>query len=105
MIRLRGLKFPVAQAVLKGSNFPLLAKVQKVIKDFGKSTVVVEGHTDSVGGKIINEKLSTAGSDPVTITAVGYDYQKPLATNKTSVGRAQNRRVDILIQHEKTAQM
>ncbi len=111
MIRLRGLEFPVAQAVLKGSNFPLLAKVQKVIKRFGKSSVTVEGHTDSNGGKVLNERLSSeraqavkeyllsnAGDQPIHVTAMGFGDQKPLATNKTSSGRAQNRRVDILIQ-------
>lgn len=110
-IRLRGLEFPNSQAVLKGSDFTLLAKVQKVIKSFGASTVVVEGHTDSNGGKVLNKKLSTdraeavkdyfvanADGDTLNITAIGYDYQKPLATNKSPQGRAQNRRVDVLIQ-------
>ncbi|OFZ81954.1 MAG: hypothetical protein A2583_09205 [Bdellovibrionales bacterium RIFOXYD1_FULL_53_11] len=110
-IRLRGLEFPVAQAVLKGSNFPLLAKVQKVMKSFGNSSVIVEGHTDSMGGKAMNNRLSIARATAVkeyfisnaddnliNIEAVGYGYQKPLASNKTSKGRAQNRRVDVLIQ-------
>jgi OmpA-OmpF porin, OOP family len=111
MIRLKGLEFPVSQAVLKSSNFPLLAKVQKVIRTFERSSVVVEGHTDSNGGKALNQKLSseraeavkdylsTNNSDQLTnITSVGYGYQKPLATNKTAAGRAQNRRVDISIE-------
>jgi OOP family OmpA-OmpF porin len=116
VIRLRSLEFPSSQAVLKGSNFPLLAKVQKVIQNFDKSSIIVEGHTDSIGSKEINEKLSTEraqavreylvsnanGSDTAEITAVGYGYQKPLATNKTANGRAQNRRVDILIQPVKS---
>ena len=113
MIRLRGLEFPSAKASLKGSNFPLLAKVQKVIRDFGRSSVIVEGHTDSRGGKVLNEKLSTeraqavkdyfvsnAGQEILDIKSIGYDYQKPLASNKTADGRAQNRRVDVLIQAE-----
>lgn len=118
MIRLRGLEFPVAQAVLKGSNFPLLAKVQKVIRNFGKSHVIVEGHTDSNGGKVLNNKLSSDRASAVkqylvsnsedaniSITAIGYGYQKPLATNKTADGRAQNRRVDVLIEPEKSQNM
>ncbi len=113
MIRLKGLEFPVAQAVLKGSNFALLAKVQKVIKDFNGGKVVVEGHTDSTGGKAANAKLSeerakavkdyleaNSGDESIDISSLGYDYQKPLATNKTAQGRAQNRRVDILINAE-----
>lgn len=109
-IRLRGLDFPVNQAVLKAPDFALLAKVQKVIRDFGKSSIVVEGHTDSNGGMALNQRLSSAraeavreylvsnvGDEPMNIKAIGYGYQKPLATNKTADGRAQNRRVDVLI--------
>jgi outer membrane protein OmpA-like peptidoglycan-associated protein len=109
-IRLRGLGFPSSKAVLQGSNFPLLAKVQKVIKDFDSSTVVVEGHTDSIGGQKANTKLATNRAEAVReyfisngnipedkISAVGYGNKKPLASNQTAAGRAQNRRVDILI--------
>ncbi len=110
-IRLRGLQFPSSKASLEGSNFPLLAKVQRVIKEFGKTSVIIEGHTDSIGGESLNEELSTARAEAVRdylvsnvnesdaeIKAVGYGFQKPLATNKTADGRAQNRRVDVLIQ-------
>jgi outer membrane protein OmpA-like peptidoglycan-associated protein len=113
-IRLRGLKFPASQSTLSASNIPLLAKVQKVIKDFGKSSVTVEGHTDSLGGKTLNERLSSDRANtvkeyfishnekgfPINIESKGFDYQKPLASNKTSTGRAQNRRVDVLITTE-----
>lgn len=114
VVRLRGLEFPTSQAVLKGSNFPLLAKVQKVIRSFGSTSVVVEGHTDSNGGKELNERLSSERAEavkqylasnntdgpPMEIKAIGYGYQKPLSTNKTPNGRAQNRRVDVLIHPE-----
>jgi OOP family OmpA-OmpF porin len=113
MIRLKGLEFPVAQATLQGSNFALLAKVQKVIKSFKNSAIVVEGHTDSSGGKSINEKLSTDRAaavkdylltintgEALNIRSLGYDYQKPLSSNKTVAGRAKNRRVDVLISAE-----
>jgi OmpA-OmpF porin, OOP family len=110
MIRLRGLEFPVSKAVLKGSNFPLLSKVQKVIATFEHGSVIVEGHTDSNGGKILNDKLSAERAEAVKqyfisnnqgeameIKSVGYGFQKPLGTNKTAAGRAENRRVDVLI--------
>ncbi len=111
-IRLKSLEFPSKQAVLKGSNFPVLSKVQKIVKDFGdQSTVVIEGHTDSVGGKLLNERISEARAKAVRdylvsneaiedarIHTVGYGFQKPLASNKTAEGRAQNRRVDVVIQ-------
>ncbi len=113
VIRLRGLEFAKAKAELKGENFPLLSKVQNVIAEFPASTVTVEGHTDSKGGKAINEKVSQARANAVKsyfesnakpegvkFSAIGYGFQKPLATNKTEGGRAQNRRVDIVIQPE-----
>lgn len=110
VIRLRGLEFPTAKSVLKGADFALLAKVETAIKSMHSNSVVVEGHTDSTGGKALNERLSTdranavkeylaANTDgaPVKIEAVGYGDEKPLASNKTSSGRAQNRRVDVFI--------
>jgi len=113
VIRLKTIEFPKAKANLRASNFSLLAKVEKIIKSFSGCSVVIEGHTDSVGGKEANEKLSVARAEAVReyfianqataagkITAIGYDYQKPLTSNKTSVGRAENRRVDVRIQPE-----
>lgn len=118
LIRLKGMEFPSAKATIQPKNKELLSKVQKVMEDFGASTIKVEGHTDSVGGKVVNERLSQNRADAVkdylksgdalpqatTIEAVGYGYQKPLASNKTANGRAQNRRVDIIIRPETARQ-
>ncbi len=111
VIRLRSLEFPTAQAVIKGENFALLKKVDDVIESFDKSTVTVEGHTDSTGGKKINQKLSderaeavkkyleaNASDKVVEFDSKGFGYEKPLASNKTPEGRAQNRRVDVVIE-------
>lgn len=113
VIRLRGLEFPVNQAVLRGQNFPLLKKVDDIIGSFDKSSVSVEGHTDSTGGPKLNKKLSTARAQAVkdyleanmregatSFDSKGYGYEKPLASNKSLTGRAQNRRVDIVITPE-----
>ena len=110
VIRLRSLEFPNAQAVIKSEKFALLKKVEDVIESFDKSIVVVEGHTDSVGGKKINQKLSdqratavkqyleaNSSDKVIEIDAKGFGYDRPLATNKTAEGRAQNRRVDVII--------
>ncbi len=109
-IRLKGLEFPVSQSELRGENYALLAKVQKVLSEFDRSKIVIEGHTDSVGGKEANETLSFNRAEavrkylvsnqrgqPLDIEAVGHGYQKPLGSNRTAEGRAQNRRVDVLI--------
>lgn len=113
IIRLKSIEFPVAKATLKGSNFPVLAKVEKVLENFDTSSVVVEGHTDSVGSKKTNEKLSKQRAEAVKeylvsnaeenlddIEAVGMADNRPIASNKTTMGRAQNRRVDIVIRPE-----
>ncbi len=109
-IRLRGLEFPSSGAKLKKANDPLLEKVQTVLNDFGSNSIVVEGHTDSVGSELANNKLSASRAMAVrnyliekgavkesSISSVGFGYKKPLATNKSAAGRAQNRRVDLLI--------
>lgn len=115
VIRLRALEFPNNQSTLRGSNFPLLAKVAKVIKGFENPNVAVEGHTDSVGDKASNIKLSTdraqavsdylVSSEAITqqnVTVAGYGFDRPLTSNKTVKGRAQNRRVDIIISAQKS---
>ena len=112
VIRLRGLEFPKSEAVIRGENFALLKKVDNVIDTFDKSAVIVEGHTDSTGGQKINQQLSqeradavkkylesNSSADKVTeFESQGFGFEKPLASNKTPAGRAQNRRVDVIIQ-------
>ncbi|WP_185903012.1 OmpA family protein [Bacteriovorax stolpii] len=117
LIRLKGMEFPSSKATITERNKPLLNKVQKVMEEFGSSAVTIEGHTDSIGGKKVNDRLSQNRAQAVKdylqssgggiessakIEAVGYGYQKPLATNKTADGRAQNRRVDIVIKPQST---
>lgn len=110
LIRLKGLQFPSGKAELADKSEALLAKVDSAIQSIGEAKVSVEGHTDSVGSKAINKKLSderaTAvenflvkqGSVPSNkIDATGFGDSKPLASNKTKDGRAQNRRVDVVI--------
>ena len=111
VIRLRALEFSPATAIIKGEKFALLKKVEDVIQSFDKSSVMVEGHTDSTGGKNQNQKLSAKRAEAVKqylevnssdkvveFESKGFGYEKPLATNKTPEGRAQNRRVDVIIE-------
>lgn len=111
VIRLRSLEFPQAQAVLKGDDFALLKKVEDVIVSFDKSAVIVEGHTDSTGGQKLNQQLSEDRASAVKkyleantaehvteFESKGFGYEKPLSSNKSASGRAQNRRVDVVIE-------
>lgn len=110
IIRLKGLKFPTSKAVLTDSNLRLLGKVQRVVKDFSNSKVEVEGHTDSVGSEASNSKLSKERAQTVKdyllstdavpasrIKVIGRGEEVPISSNKTSEGRAENRRADIII--------
>lgn len=110
VMRLRGLKFPVAKALLSNSDLRLLGKVQRVIKDLKSNEVIVEGHTDNLGSKEQNEKISKIRAETIKdyllsidaipankIKTVGKAEETPIATNQSPEGRAQNRRVDLLI--------
>jgi outer membrane protein OmpA-like peptidoglycan-associated protein len=110
VIRMRGIQFPVGQAILTPDNFTLLSKVQRAIQTFGQPIVTIEGHTDSTGSAKVNKALSQKRAEAVKsylvanqtlpedrILATGYGPDRPLAPNTTPEGRAINRRIDVLI--------
>lgn len=110
IIRLKAMQFPVGQASIIPSNYPLLTTVQKAIHAFGQPDVVIEGHTDSTGSESLNQKLSRQRAESVRqylihngvlpagkITARGYGSSRPLASNATAQGRAINRRIDVVV--------
>ncbi len=76
------------------------------------ATIVVEGHTDSQGNESFNLDLSTRRAQAVRdylathgvaqdrIRAEGLGFSRPVADNKTAEGRANNRRVEIVVQNQ-----
>ena len=86
-----------------------LDSIASVLKEYPDSNITVSGHTDSTGNDAINNPLSVNRANSVAnylkqegiassrITAVGYGSKQPVASNSTSDGRAQNRRVEIKI--------
>ena len=110
LIRLRGLQFPNGRADLRGGSLALLAKVKTVVADLGAQHVVVEGHTDAVGSKASNDALSEKRAEAVStyletekvvsadqVETKGYGFSRPIASNKSATGRAENRRVDVIV--------
>jgi outer membrane protein OmpA-like peptidoglycan-associated protein len=110
VIRLKGIQFPVGQAIIMPDNYLLLSKAQKAIRTFGEPSVVLEGHTDSTGTRELNKHLSQQRASSVRqylianqtlpadkLIAVGYGSERPLASNSTPEGRAMNRRIDMII--------
>lgn len=116
LVRLKAVQFPSGKADLPAKALPVLAKVKEVAEGLGPASVVVEGHTDSTGKAGINQVLSQEraqsvatylgenGIDEDKVQAVGYGYKKPIASNKSKMGRAQNRRVDVIITPEKASE-
>lgn len=96
---------PGRSRILKDS-FELLRQVARAMKDAPRVRIRVEGHTDNVGKRSENLKLSQSraeavrkflvaeGVQPRQLVAVGYGSKKPLASNRTRAGKAANRRVE-----------
>ena len=105
-----GILFSVGKSDLKDQAMSDLAKFAEVLAEFNKTTVRIEGHTDSTGSKAVNEKLSksradavvsylgTHGVDASRLTSVGLADTKPVGDNATEAGRTANRRVEIVIE-------
>jgi len=90
-----------------------LNQVAKALTDQGFKAIVVQGYTDSVGSASDNDALSmrraqsvrdylvTRGVPSEKATAEGKGASNPVADNKTADGRAENRRVEIVVTPEK----
>ena len=100
------IQFDTAKWNIKPEYHDELAKLASFMKEYPNLTGVIEGHTDSVGGKEYNLKLSDKrarsvrdyivskfGIDGSRLTAKGFGLSKPEADNSTAAGRQKNRRV------------
>jgi len=106
--RLDGVNFDFNAATLQAASRPLLDQVIQMLKDNPDWRVALEGHTDNIGGEAFNQTLSSAraetvraylqagGIAPDRLTASGFGYGRPVASNDSQGGRAQNRRVEIV---------
>ncbi len=104
------INFDFNKAKIRKADMEHLRKAIEFIKKYPSKKIMLEGHTDSIGSERYNLKLSakradatkkylveTGGVDAMSISAKGLGKERPVASNKTRAGRAQNRRVDILI--------
>ncbi|NIR52158.1 OmpA family protein [candidate division KSB1 bacterium] len=110
ILRLIGLTFPSGKSTIEPEYFSLLTAVQRAIRKFPDASITIEGHTDAIGNEQYNQNLSyeralavkqyllaNMGLDESRVTALGYGESKPIASNETREGRAQNRRIDIVL--------
>lgn len=105
-IVLHGVKFDTGSARIKRSSYPILKENLYRLKHSNRP-IVIEGHTDNVGGEAYNQRLSDKRAVSVKnwfvqhgvrssrIMAVGMGEDRPMATNATTSGRAENRRIEI----------
>ncbi|MCX5797500.1 MAG: OmpA family protein [Elusimicrobia bacterium] len=100
------IEFDTAKSVVKSEYDEKLRKVAEFLKAYPQVSAEIEGHTDSMGDRGYNMKLSQQRADAVRRTLIdrfgapadrlaakGYGPTKPIADNKTPEGRTKNRRV------------
>jgi OmpA-OmpF porin, OOP family len=92
---------------LKVASLSQLDELSKILNKYDGATLTIEGHTDSVGADDFNMTLSQKRSDSVKLyligkgiadtrlIGIGYGESKPVADNKTTLGKAKNRRVEL----------
>ena len=109
IVNMSDVLFDTGQHTLKPDTKISLAKVSGILQAYPGLKLQVEGYTDSVGGADFNQKLSESralavrdflvaqGVQMNNIDATGYGQRNPVADNGTSAGRAQNRRVQLVV--------
>lgn len=101
--------FPTGSAVVNTAFRPALREVARSLRAHPNSTVRVVGHTDNVGSMAYNKQLSvdralsvariliSEGVAATRITYSGRGFDEPITSNASASGRAQNRRVEVVI--------
>ena len=106
---MKGIQFQSGKDVILKKSYGVLDEVAKVLKDNPDYNVEINGHTDNVGKPASNMTLSEKraqsvrrylegkGIDGSRMKAQGFGDTKPIDSNKTASGRANNRRVEFVV--------
>jgi outer membrane protein OmpA-like peptidoglycan-associated protein len=101
--------FDTGQYSLKPGAREKLAKVAGILISYPGLNIQVGGYTDNIGGDDMNQKLSENRADTVlkylvqqgvttnSVSANGFGNTSPVASNDTSSGRQENRRVELVV--------
>lgn len=101
--------FDTSKATIKAESTAKLDEIVNVMNEYSNANFKLEGHTDSTGNAAKNLQLSkdraaavkdyliAKGISADRLSSEGYGITKPIASNKTVEGRAQNRRVEIIL--------
>lgn len=109
VVTLGDMLFETGNSQLKGNAYANLSKLSAFLNQYPERSLVIEGHTDSVGSESSNQALSQRRADSVRqyllqqgvaanrLTAFGKGENAPIASNDSVSGRALNRRVEVII--------
>ena len=109
IVNLSDVLFDTGSATLKPGTREKLARVSGILLSHPDLTLQIEGHTDSVGEAVYNQRLSESRADSVraylvaqgiaatSVTTSGFGETQPVTSNETPVGRQQNRRVELVV--------
>jgi outer membrane protein OmpA-like peptidoglycan-associated protein len=109
IVNLSDVLFDTGSANLKPGAREKLARVAGILLSHPDLHIEVDGHTDSVGSEEYNQRLSEhraesvhaylvrQGISPQAVGTAGFGESRPVATNGTSAGRQQNRRVELVV--------
>ena len=109
VFQLDNVQFEFAKSVLTPESIKILEPVLETMKANSSLEIELSGHTDIIGGRATNQKLSEAranavatyltsnGIDAKRISTIGYGFDRPIATNETAEGRTKNRRTELKI--------
>ncbi len=109
IVNMSDVLFDTGKYTLKPDAKEKLARVSGILLAYPDLKLQVEGYTDNVGGEEYNMKLSQQRAEAVqtyltsngvqaqNVTATGYGLADPVADNSTASGRAQNRRVQLVV--------
>jgi outer membrane protein OmpA-like peptidoglycan-associated protein len=108
-IVLRGVNFDFDKADIRPDAVPILEEAAKTLQAESQLTVAVNGYTDAIGSEEYNQRLSERRANAVKafleklgvagsrLSARGFGKSNPVASNDTAEGRAQNRRVELVV--------
>lgn len=111
-VEAKSIFFTSGKAVLSKANndetSTRLDAIKEILKNYPNAKFAINGHTDNVGNAKANQKLSEVrakvvmdaliakGVNPANLTSQGFGATKPVKSNKTAAGRAENRRTEIV---------
>jgi outer membrane protein OmpA-like peptidoglycan-associated protein len=105
----RTINFAFDSAKFTDGTPPVLDAIVEILMAYPKANFSVEGHCDSKGSLKVNQKISDKRANAVVdyltksgiaasrLTAKGFGESTPIDTNNTRAGRANNRRVEIIL--------